>query len=93
MLAAIIAIGGMIDTEPESMATREDRLAAIEERMAAIEQGGIGSGVATRALRLLPLLALGNMFIAAPALIVRDAVAYSAFEQAEATKKMPIGSV
>ena len=83
----------MSETEDESTAARQDRLAAIEERMTAIERGGMGSGLAARALRLLPLLALGNMFIAAPALIVSGAVAYFAFEQAEATKKMQIGSV
>ena len=83
----------MSDTHSESTTVREDRLAKIEERMTAMEQSGMGPGVAARALRLLPLLALGNMFIAAPALIVSGAVAYFAFEQAEATKKMQIGSV
>lgn len=51
------------------------------------------TGSLSRLLRYLPLLALGNLFIAAPALIISGAVAYFAFEQAEATKKMQAGSV
>lgn len=71
----------------------EDRLAALESRVGAADLGGDGRTVLARLLRYLPVLALGNLFVAAPAMIISVAVAYFAFEQAEATKKMQIGSV
>lgn len=83
----------MTDTESESSDSSASRLARLEERLRVIERDGAGRGIAARALRFLPLLALGNLFVAAPALVISGAVAYFAFEQAEATKKMQIGSV
>ncbi len=71
----------------------ETRLAALEKRAERTDGTRESSSVLARLLRYLPLLAFGNLLVAAPALIISVAVAYFAFEQAEATKKMQIGSV
>ena len=47
----------------------------------------------TRFLRYLPVLAIGNLLFAVPAMLISVAVAYFAFEQAEATKKIQVSSV
>ncbi len=75
---------------PETPEDTETRLAALERRMDTASAGG---GALGKLLRYLPLFAIGNLFVAAPAMIISVAIAYFAFEQAEATKKMQVGSV
>ncbi|QPC98521.1 hypothetical protein [Qipengyuania soli] len=82
----------MADETHESGAT-EARIAQLEARLTEIDQTGKRGGMVDRVMRYLPLLALGNAFVAAPAMIISVAVAYFAFEQAEATKKMQIAEV
>ncbi len=62
--------------------------------MEALEDAGPrGGSFLDRVLRYLPYMALGNLFVAAPAMIISIVVAYFAFEQADATKKMQVSSV
>lgn len=63
----------------------------LRERVAQLEAPA-SSGL-NRLLRYLPVLAISNLLFAAPAMLISAAVAYFAFEQAEATKKIQIGSV
>ncbi|MEL6237922.1 MAG: hypothetical protein AAFQ90_04930 [Pseudomonadota bacterium] len=46
-----------------------------------------------RLLRYLPIMALGNFFIAVPTFIISLALAYFTFIQAEATQKMQVAAV
>lgn len=83
----------MIDPPSESQPL-EERVAALEAQLRQTEPVATGgSPLADRLLRYLPLLALGNLFVGAPAMIISIAVAFFAFEQADATKKMQVGSV
>lgn len=66
-------------------------LMELRERIALLERPE-SSGM-SRLLRYLPVLAFGNILFAAPAMLISIVVAYFAFEQADATKKMQIGSV
>ena len=74
-------------TVPPSKASVEDRLARLEK--AASPRGS----TIDRLLRYLPVIAFANVFLAAPAMLVSIAVAYFAFEQAEATKRMQFAEV
>lgn len=65
----------------------------LQRRVAALEAQGDKASIAGRLMRYLPFLALGNIVIAVPATVISVAVAYFAFEQADATRKMQIGSV
>ncbi len=80
----------MSASEPPAELPPDAQLAQLRERLAKLESN---SGGLTRLLRYLPVLAIGNLLLAAPAMLISAAVAYFAFEQAEATKKMQIGSV
>lgn len=81
---------GNIDGE----AAEPDRLQELDARLHRLEMQAPQRGSALdRTLRYLPLLALGNLFIAMPAVLISLAVAYFTFVQAEATEKMQIASV
>lgn len=68
--------------------------ASVEERLARLEKAGAPrASTLDRLLRFLPVIALGNIFLAAPAMLVSGAVAYFTFVQAEATEKMQVASV
>ena len=81
---------------PADTGDSADRVALLEARLAALEQataaGGAGA-LFTRLTRLLPLLAIGNLAVALPALAISIGVAYFSFVQAEATDKMQVASV
>lgn len=78
----------------DSRQEAEARVAALEARLERLEERpGTPGPVFGRLLRYLPILALGNMLVAAPALLVSLAVAYFAFQQADATQKMQIATV
>lgn len=81
----------MSASKPSSDNSHETHLAQLHERVAKLEASK-SSGL-NGLLRYLPVLAIGNLLLAAPAMLISAAVAYFAFEQAEATKKMQIGSV
>ena len=82
----------MTEQSTESPAA-ETKLEQLEVRLSEIEKKDARGGLVDRMMRYLPLIALGNAFVAAPAMIISIAVAYFAFEQAEATKKMQIAEV
>lgn len=82
----------MADHRSDSPETLE-RLAGLELRMQALEKARGPSGWLDRTVKYLPLLVLGNLLVAAPAMIVSAAIAYFAFEQADATKKMQVTAV
>ena len=68
--------------------------ASVEERLARLEKAATPRQSALdRLLRFLPVIAIGNLFLAAPAMLVSIAVAYFTFVQAEATEKMQVASV
>lgn len=73
---------------PPSTATVEERLAQLEKNAVQPRKSALD-----RLLRFLPVIALGNLFLAAPAMLVSGAVAYFTFVQAEATEKMQVASV
>jgi hypothetical protein len=77
--------------EPPSRDPQQAELAQLRERLARLEAPA--SSGSSRLLRYLPVLAIGNLLFAAPAMLISVAIAYFAFEQAEATKKMQISSV
>ena len=67
---------------------------SVEERLARLELAATPrTSALDRLLRFLPVIALGNIFLAAPAMLVSGAVAYFTFVQAEATEKMQVASV
>lgn len=67
---------------------------SVEERLTRLERAATPRASALdRLLRFLPVIALGNLFLAAPAMLVSGAVAYFTFVQAEATEKMQVASV
>lgn len=77
--------------DPAPAPVRDDDL---EERLARIERAQAHQPPAlNRLLRYLPVLALANVFIAAPAMLLSGVLAYFTFVQAEATEKMQVASV
>jgi hypothetical protein len=78
---------GQQPDNPESdLEARLNRL----ERAAA---GRAGSRALDRLLRYVPLLAVGNLLVSGPAILISVGVAYFTFIQAEATRKMQIAGV
>lgn len=71
----------------------EDRLARVENALARRDAGEPQGNLLNRALKYLPLFAMSNLFVAAPAFLISIAVAYFTFVQAEATQKMQVASV
>ena len=69
----------------------EARLAHLE-RLAA-QRPAPGSSYLDKLLRYLPILAIGNLLVSAPAFLISIGVAYFTFVQAEATEKMQIAAV
>ena len=53
----------------------------------------LGDADAARLLRFLPIIAVGNLLIGLPALLLSLTVAYFTFVQAEATEKIQVASV
>lgn len=81
----------MSDASDPGRAALEQRLAGIERALEA-KPGGAERAL-DRAARYLPLLALSNLFVSAPAFLISIGVAYFTFVQAEATEKMQVASV
>lgn len=70
-----------------------DRLDALESRIVGLEEKGTMTGSIARLLRFAPLIAIANLLIATPAVLISLAVAYFAFQQAEATEKIQVATV
>ena len=83
----------MHESNAGSHEAEKARLAALEARMARMEASGPRSARFNRLLKYLPFVALGNVALAFPAVLISLAVAYFAFQQAEATEKMQIAAV
>jgi len=67
----------------------------IEQRLARLEQatGSAGPSALDKLLKYVPILALSNLLVSAPAFLISIGVAYFTFVQAEATEKMQIATV
>lgn len=68
----------------------QDRLNELERRM--VETKGSITPAQNKIIKLLPLVTAGHLLFAVPAMIGSLALAYFAFVQADATRKMQIGS-
>ncbi len=79
-----------MDERPEESAPDiEARLAALERRATS---RAASRPLVDRAMRLFPAIALINLFVAVPAVLISVGVAYFTFVQADATQKMQIAS-
>ena len=85
-----------MDSRPAEGRTAEleARIESLERELATRSDRQRGaSPLAERALRYVPLLAIGHLFVGVPAVAISLGVAYFAFVQAEATDKMQVASV
>ncbi|MXO61114.1 hypothetical protein GRI89_16345 [Altererythrobacter salegens] len=67
----------------------------LEERVARLESAGASRGTTLfdKVVRYLPILAVSNLLMSAPAFLISIGVAYFTFVQADATEKMQVASV